>query len=113
MRKRIDYNKDDYQQSLVCSILDIYTQLPARIRISGIEKFRSMLSDSRMILITLRINDNSGEIVGYAKGGPLENYQLRRGTHDGNLGKNNTAYMEYMSIKPGYWGAYRRSSSKE
>jgi hypothetical protein len=41
----------------------------------------------------------------YAKGGPLENYQLRRGTHDGNLGKNNTAYMEYISIKPSYWGA--------
>ena len=47
----------------------------------------------------------SGDIVGYVKGGPLENYQLRRGTHDENLGKNNTAYMEYMSIRPGYWGA--------
>ena len=34
----------------------------------------------------------------------MENYQLRRGTHDWNLGKNNTAYMEYMSIRPGYWG---------
>ena len=104
VEKRIDDNKDDYQQSLVCSILDIYTQLPAPIRIKE-QKFRSMLSDSHTILITLRINDNSGEIVGYAKGGPLENYQLRRGTHDWNLGKNNTAYMEYMSIKPGYWGA--------
>jgi hypothetical protein len=104
VEKRIDDNKHNYQQSLVGSILDIYKQLPAPIRISE-QKFRSMLSDSHTILITLRINDNSGEIVGYAKGGPLENYQLRRGTHDWNLGKNNTAYMEYMSIKPGYWGA--------
>jgi hypothetical protein len=105
VENRIDNNKDDdYQQSLVGSILDIHKQLPAPICVEK-QKFRSMLSDSHTILITLRINDNSGEIVGYAKGGPLENYQLRRGTYDGNLGKNNTAYMEYMSIKPGYWGA--------
>ena len=105
VENRIDNNKDDdYQQSLVGSILDIHKQLPAPIRVEK-QKFRNMLSDSHTILITLRINDNSGEIVGYAKGGPLENYQLRRGTYDGNLGKNNTAYMEYMSIKPGYWGA--------
>jgi hypothetical protein len=45
VEKRIDDNKDDYQQSLVCSILDIYTQLPAPIRINE-QKFRSMLSDS-------------------------------------------------------------------
>jgi hypothetical protein len=59
----------------------------------------------------LRINNNNkytkGEenIVGFAKGGPLKNYHLRRGTYDVNLGKNNTAYMECISIKPGYWGA--------
>ena len=89
---------------LIESILNIYRELPAPIRINE-KKFRNTLSDSNTILITLRINDKSGEIVGYAKGGSLENYQLRRGTYDENLGKNNTAYMEYISIKPGYWGA--------
>jgi hypothetical protein len=44
------------------------------------------------------------QIVGYVKGGQLENYQLRRGTRDENFGKRNTAYMEWISIKPGFWG---------
>ena len=97
----VDDDKDS--QYLVESIVDIHRQLPAPIRVDE-KKFVSTLSDSNTILITLRINDTSGDIVGYVKGGPLENYQLRRGTHDENLGKNNTAYMEYMSIRPGYWG---------
>ncbi len=97
----VDHNKDN--RYLVESIVDIHRQLPAPIRVDE-KKFVSTLSDSNTILITLRINDTSGDIVGYVKGGPLENYQLRRGTHDENLGKNNTAYMEYMSIRPGYWG---------
>src|SRR6476646_7718402 len=97
----VDDNKDS--QYLVESIVDIHRQLPAPIRVDE-KKFVSTLSDSNTILITLRINDTSGDIVGYVKGGPLENYHLRRGTHDENLGKNNTAYMEYISIRPGYWG---------
>ena len=44
-------------------------------------------------------------IVGYVKGGPLEKYGLRRGTLDENFGKKNTAYMEWICIKPGYWGS--------
>ena len=62
VEKRIDDNKHNYQQSLVGSILDIYKQLPAPIRISE-QKFRSMLSDSHTILITLRINDNSEKLL--------------------------------------------------
>jgi hypothetical protein len=38
------------------------------------------------------------------KGGPLEGYELRRGTCDANFGKKNTAFMEWTGIKPGYWG---------
>jgi hypothetical protein len=45
------------------------------------------------------------DIVGYVKGGPLEKYALRRGTFDENYGKKNTAYMEWICIKPGYWGS--------
>jgi hypothetical protein len=44
-------------------------------------------------------------IVGYVKGGPLEKYGLRRGTIDENYGKKNTVYMEWICIKPGYWGS--------
>ncbi len=44
-------------------------------------------------------------IVGYVKGGPIEKYSLRRGTFDENYGKKNTVYMEWICIKPGYWGS--------
>jgi hypothetical protein len=54
------------------------------------------------ILVTLRINDKVGDVVGYAKGGPLEKCRLRRGTYDQNVGKGNTAYLEGISIKQGF-----------
>ncbi|MGN6348770.1 MAG: hypothetical protein ACTHLL_03355, partial [Candidatus Nitrosocosmicus sp.] len=44
-------------------------------------------------------------VVGYVKGGPIEKYGFRRGTVDENYGKNNTIYMEWICIKPGYWGS--------
>ena len=86
--------------------------------------FRKSLRDSRTILITLRINDNVGEIVGYVKGGPLEKHKpkggrngeslgklnaihmesLRRGTLDENFGKRNSVFMEWIAIKSGYLG---------
>ncbi len=52
--------------------------------------------------------DNTCEneaIIGFVKGGPLEKYNLRRGTFDKNYGKKNTVYMEGICIKPGYWGS--------
>lgn len=85
------------------SVLNLYRELPVPRRIEE-EKFRKSLLDKNTILITLRINNEFGRIVGYAKGGPLENYHLRRGTNDQNMGRKNTAYLESISIKPGYWG---------
>jgi hypothetical protein len=91
------------------SVLNIYRELHVPIGIKSEKRFRKSLDRSDTILITLRVKDNddeysSGEIVGYVKGGRLENYQLRHGTHDKNWGKKNTAYMEWISIKPGFWG---------
>jgi hypothetical protein len=86
------------------AILEIYRQLPAPNPTINEEKFKKSLSDSKTILITLRIKDKNGKIVGYVKGGPLESHPLRRGTYDANLGKKNTAQMEWINIKPGYWG---------
>jgi hypothetical protein len=85
------------------SILNIYRELPSPIPINE-KKFIRSLSDSSTIVITLRVKDEDGKIVGYVKGGPLENYKLRSGTKDENWGKKNTAHMEWISIKPGYWG---------
>jgi hypothetical protein len=90
------------------SVLNIYRKLHVPIGIKSEKRFRKSLGRSDTILISLRIKNNDedspGEIVGYVKGGGLENYQLRHGTHDENWGKKNTAYMEWISIKPGFWG---------
>ena len=98
--EKIEGSLDSY---ITRSILSIYKELPAPIRLNA-EKFMRSLSDSNTILITLRIDDEEAKIAGYVKGGQLENYKLRSGTRDENWGKKNTAHMEWISIKPGYWG---------
>lgn len=92
-----------YNPMLIESVRKISNELPTPMRINE-KKFIQSHSDSKTILITLRNNDKSGEVVGYVKGGPLENYKLRRGTNDNNFGKNNTAHMEWINVKHGYWG---------
>lgn len=87
------------------SVLDLYNSLPIPLRMAE-PKFRSSLSSIDTILLTLRLDNGSGNIVGYAKGGPLEKYEheLRRGTFDENNGRDNTLYLEPIAIKAGYWG---------
>lgn len=88
------------------TVVEIYRELHLPIGIKDEQRFKKSLNHKDTILLTLRVknDDTSGQIVGYVKGGPLENYHLRRGTHDENFGEKNTAYMEWISIKPGFWG---------
>ncbi len=44
--------------------------------------------------------------MGYAKGGPLETYQLRPEIRDENYGLNNTVFLEPFPLKMGYWGLH-------
>ena len=53
---------------------------------------------------TLRIGGSTGEIIGFAKGGPLEQYNFDVDLNDENYGKNNTIFLEPLAIKNGYWG---------
>ena len=95
-------------QNTLESVLKIFRELHVPIDINNEARFRKSLNWSRTILVTLRVKHadkpDEEETVGYAKGGPLENYQLRHGTHDGNFGKGNTAYMEWIGIETGFWG---------
>jgi hypothetical protein len=88
------------------TIVKIYRELLLPIGIKDEQRFKKSLNNRDTILISLRAKDHDmrEQIVGYVKGGQLENYQLRRGTRDENFGKRNTAYMEWISIKPGFWG---------
>jgi hypothetical protein len=85
------------------SIFNIFREQPFPVPVHE-EIFGKSLSSEDSILITLRINDKVGDVIGYAKGGPLDNFRLRRGTYDSNVGKGNTAYLEGISIRQGFWG---------
>jgi hypothetical protein len=85
------------------TLLDINSRVSTLMRQSE-DYFRKTITDKSSILVTLRINNRTGDIIGYAKGGPLENYELRPGTVDVNKGSMNTVYLEGVSILEGYWG---------
>lgn len=85
------------------TLVRLYRALPPPIRVEE-NNFIRTLTNKHTLLVTLRVNNDHGTVVGYAKGSPLEDYKLRKGTHDENMGKRNTIYLEAMSIQPGYWG---------
>lgn len=96
------YIKEDVRNAVV----RIYNEQALPIHVDDREFVQSM-SELDTILVTLGACKEDGrvfEIVGYAKGYPLEKSKLRRGTVDKNLGKNNTAYLEGIGVMKGFWG---------
>ena len=81
----------------------MYLELPKPLRFNE-TNFIDSLNDPKTILTTLRLNGENGDIVGFAKGGPLENYILRTEINDENFGKKNTVFLEPIVLKMGYWG---------
>jgi hypothetical protein len=88
------------------AVSKIYRDQALPIRVAEDEFWRS-LSDENTILVTLRIDKSDGvpQIVGYAKGYPLERAELRRGTADRNRGGNNSVYLEGIGVMKGFWGS--------
>lgn len=84
-------------------LTDIQKQLPQPLRFKGDDFVESVMSKDT-ILNTLRLGSDKGPIIGFTKGGPLEAYKLRPEIHDINYGKKNTAFMEPLAIRMGYWG---------
>lgn len=84
-------------------VFSIYNELPKPLQLARIGFTNSIIND-KTILSTLRLNKEDGEIVGFAKGGPLEDYKLRSEIEDENYGKKNTIFLEPIAIKIGYWG---------
>ncbi|MDX1441113.1 MAG: HD domain-containing protein [Nitrosopumilaceae archaeon] len=81
----------------------IFLELPKPLQFAR-DKFEESVKNPEVVLNTLRVNDCKGEIVGFAKGGPLETYQLRPEIRDENYGLNNTIFLEPLALKMGYWG---------
>ena len=83
-------------------LFDIYDELPDPLQFKRTTFFES-LKDPETILITLRLSSND-ELIGFAKGGPLESYSLPSSIKDENYGRTNTVFMEPIALKMGYWG---------
>ncbi|KFM19413.1 hypothetical protein AAA799P11_00737 [Marine Group I thaumarchaeote SCGC AAA799-P11] len=84
------------------SLHDILLELPRPLQF--LDNFEESVKDPETIITTLRLNGKDGEIVGYAKGGSLENYNLREEIRDENYGLGNTVFLEPIAVKMGYWG---------
>ena len=58
------------------TLYEIFLELPTPLQFEK-ENFEKSVKDPQIIINTLRLNNKDGEIVGFSKGGPLENYKLR------------------------------------
>lgn len=89
--------------NFIKSLYSIFLELPTPLQFNK-ERFEESIKDPNIILNTLRVNDCKGDVVGFAKGGPLESYQLKPEIRDENYGLGNTVFLEPLALKMGYWG---------
>ena len=85
------------------TLTQIHEELPLPLQFKK-EEFAESVMNPYTILNTLRLGNENGPIVGFAKGGPLEGYKLRPGISDPNYGISNTVFLEPIAIRMGYWG---------
>lgn len=102
----MDIRKDP---GFATALRSIFDELPRPLQYLS-DKFDETISDDEVILNTLRISN--GQIIGFAKGGPLEYYDLGPQIHDTNLGLYNTIFLEPLALKSGYWGLGGGSSMR-
>jgi len=100
---KVDSLEERSSDEFINSLTSIYHELPQPLQLQKFGFAKSIL-DPDTIVTTLRLSDDYNTIIGYAKGGPLENYQLYAGTNDENFGKKNTIFLEPIAMKLGYWG---------
>jgi len=104
--------KNNHSDEFINTLLEIYKELPRPLQFTS-EDFVESIHDKDIILNTLRIGDSTGEIIGFAKGGPLEQYNFVTDLDDQNYGKNNTIFLEPLAIKNGYWGFHGGSEIRQ
>ena len=100
---KVDSPEERSSDEFINTLTSIYNELPRPLQLQKVGFAKSIL-DPNTIVTTLRLSDDNDTIIGYAKGGPLENYQLYAGIEDENYGKQNTVFLEPIAMKLGYWG---------
>ena len=100
----IEQNITRTQDDFIKTLREIYDELPKPLQITR-DYFEESIKDPNTVLSTIRLTDSGGPIIGFAKGGPLENYEiLHHKVNDENFGAKNTIFLEPIAIKMGYWG---------
>lgn len=97
----IDTMETRQDPAFISSLLSIFDELPHPLQF-GRDTFEQSVTDPEVILNTLRLND--GSIIGFAKGGTLEQYALSHEIYDENFGLYNTVFLEPLALRMGYWG---------
>jgi hypothetical protein len=100
---KVDSLEERNSNEFIYSLTSIYNELPQPLQFQKFGLVQSII-DPNTIVVTLRLNDGKDTIVGYAKGGPLENYKLYSEVKDENFGRHNTIFLEPIAMKMGYWG---------
>jgi len=99
----IENMKTRKEPNFINALYEIFLELPTPLQFEK-ENFEKSIKDPQIIINTLRLNDKNGEIIGFVKGGALENYKLREEIRDENYGLGNTIFLEPVALKMGYWG---------
>ncbi|MGI0041724.1 MAG: HD domain-containing protein [Nitrosopumilaceae archaeon] len=99
----IETMKRRQNDDFVNVLFKIYEELPHPLQFNR-ENFSESVRNPTTLLNTLRLGTEDGPIIGFAKGGPLEDYKLRAEIKDHNYGMFNTIFLEPTPLKMGYWG---------
>jgi len=99
----IETPKTKQNEDFIQTLRMIHDELPSPHQYKR-EEFAESIRDPNTILNTLRLGNEKGPIVGFAKGGPLEYYKHRAQNFDRNYGMFNTVFLEPIALKTGYYG---------
>lgn len=99
----IETPKTRQNEEFIQTLRMIYDESPSPHQFKK-EEFAESIRDPNTILNTLRLGHEKGPIVGFAKGGPLEDYKHRAQNFDKNYGMFNTVFLEPIALKTGYYG---------
>ena len=87
----------------IATLKSLYEELPLPLQFDK-ENFEDSICDDNFIINTFRVGGHKGEIVGFAKGGPIEEYKFKQELNDINNGLRNTIFLEPIIMGRGYWG---------
>ncbi len=109
---KIEKMKTRQNNNFIKILFSIYLELPKPLQFEK-TNFSKSIKDPNILINTLRLQNTNGRIIGFARGGPLENYKFRQEINDENNGLNNTIFLEPLSLKMGYWGLHGGNKMRE